>query len=175
MDSMPRRLCYVVAVGTVALVIGGCSGSNEPTDSKPASSAPAPMSGAEQASKQHYLDAVNALCDKLMPRVVRVTHGGSIDIPARQYLKDWPAHRELLVAFDRSLAAVPVPAVAASAAAAMRNYVTYADSLDNARLKAARQGERAWRAEVAAEKNAAEDSSIAARTAAGFADSCDAR
>jgi hypothetical protein len=125
--------------------------------------------------KQQYLDEVNGLCDKLLPKVIRVTHGGSIDVPARQYLTDWPAHQRVLAAFDKSLAAVPVPASATSAAAAMRHYMKFADSLDATRLKAAKQGQRAWRREVAAEKDVENDPTIAARNAAGFAGSCDAR
>ncbi|MCW2758548.1 MAG: hypothetical protein JWO46_2294 [Nocardioidaceae bacterium] len=176
MDSLPRRVRYLVAVGTGALLVGGCAHSAAPNGSaKPASSAPASSSAAAAPPEQHYVDTVNELCDKLLPDVIQVTHGGSIDIPASQYLTDWPAHRKLLVAFDKALAAVPVPAAAAPAAAAMRNYVTFADRLDAARLKAAKQGEGAWRREVAAEADVESDPSIAARTAAGFADSCDAR
>jgi hypothetical protein len=81
----------------------------------------------------------------------------------------------VLEAFDKSLAAVPVPSAAAPAAAAMRHYLTFADRLDAARLKAARQGEPAWRREVAAEADVENGLSIAARNAAGFAGSCDAR
>jgi hypothetical protein len=75
---------------------------------------------------QQYVDTVNGLCDKLLPKVSRVTHGGRIDIPARQFLEDWPAHH-LLVAFDKSLAALPVPPAACPTAAAMRRYTTFAD------------------------------------------------
>ena len=57
----------------------------------------------------------------------------------------------------------------------MRGYLKFADELDAARLKAARRGEQAWRREVAAEANVENDPSIAARTRAGFASSCDAR
>ncbi len=166
---MPRRLSWCIAFVTLALVSAGCSGSSGPG----VSTTPTATAGA--VAKQHYLDAVNALCDKLLPEVIKATQGGSIDIPARQYLKDLPAHNALLVAFDRSLAAVPVPAAAESAAAAMRAYVRYADTLDASRLKAARAGESAWRREVAAESGAASDPSIATRNAAGFAASCDAR
>ena len=122
-----------------------------------------------------YLATVNALCDKLLPEVIQVTGGGSIDIPARQYLKDWPAHEQILAAFDTSLAAVPVPAAAATTAATLHHYVQFADRLDATRLKAAKAGERAWRREVAAESGATDDPAIAALTAAGFANSCQAR
>jgi hypothetical protein len=176
MHSMPRHVHSVVALGAVALLVGGCSKSGSSTDStKPASSAPTSASAAGESPKQHYLDTVNGLCDKLLPKVLRVTQGGSIDMPVRQYLKDWPAHRAVLAAFDKSLAAVPVPAAAAHAAEAMRTYVRFADRLDAARLKAARQGESAWRREVAAEADVENAPSIAARNAAGFAASCDAR
>lgn len=164
---MTRRLPWSVALLAVLVLGAGCGHSGSPAAS--------PTSSSGVAAKQQYLDAVNALCDKLLPEVVSATHGGSIDIPATQYLRDWPAHDALLVAFDKSLAAIPVPAAATSAAAALHSYVVYADSLDAARLKAARAGESAWKREVAAETGAASDPSIAARNAAGFAASCDAR
>jgi hypothetical protein len=169
MRSMPRDLGCLVAIGTAVLLIAACSSSNAP------SSATSAAGGATAAPTKTYIDTVNQLCDQLLPKVVQVTGGGSIDIPAQQYLKQWPAHQKVLAAFDQSLAAVPVPAAAAPAAAAMRNYVAFADRLDAARLKAAKAGERAWRREVAAEADVENDPAIAARTAAGFASSCDAR
>jgi hypothetical protein len=169
MQSTTHRLRCLAAVGTAVLLVGGCSKSDQPTDST------SPTEAGAVSAKQHYLDTVNELCDKLLPKVMRATHGGSIDIPARHYLADWPAHRKVLAAFDQSLAAVPVPAGATSAAAAMRDYVAFADKLDAARLEAARHGQSAWRREVAAEADVESDPSIAARTAAGFAGSCDAR
>ncbi|HEX4471551.1 MAG TPA: hypothetical protein VH085_06260 [Nocardioides sp.] len=176
MHPMSRHLRALVAAGAVVLLVDGCSDSSAPAASTtPSSSAPATTSSDAQSPKQHYLATVNALCDQLLPKVIRATHGGSLDIAAGQYLKDWPAHQGVLKAFDKSLAAVPVPAAAAPAAAAMRHYVTFADGLDAARLKAAGQGERAWRHEVAAEANVENDPAIAARNAAGFAASCDAR
>lgn len=173
MHSLSRRLRCLLAAGSVALLVGGCSGSSTPTTAPTGSTGPVGAPGV--SAKQGYLDKVNSLCDKLLPRVLRVTHGGSIDIPVRQYLRDWPAHRRVLAAFDSSLTAVRVPAAAAPAAAAMRRYVRFADKLDAARLEAARHGEQAWRREVAAEANVVNDPAIAARDAAGFASSCDAR
>jgi hypothetical protein len=158
-----------------ALLVAGCSTSTTSSDSTETAHT-ATQSPADTASaKQRYLDRVNALCDTLLPKVIRVTHGGSIDVPARQYLRDWPAHRRVLAAFDASLASVPVPAAAAPAARAMRHYVSFADTLDSTRLEAAQRGQRAWRREVAAEADVESAPSIAARNAAGFADSCDAR
>jgi hypothetical protein len=168
MHSWPRLPCFV-AVGTAALLVGGCSESGAPTE--PTS----PPAAVATPSEQQYVDTVNGLCDQLLPKVIRVTHGGSTDIPAGQYLVDWPAHHRVLAAFDKSLAAVPVPPAAASAAAAMRRYTTFADRLDAARLRAARRGETAWRHELAAETDVENAPAIAARDAAGFAGSCDAR
>ena len=167
--SMAGDLRCLVAVGTAIVLVGGCSQSDAPTSSS------TPTSAVAATEKQHYLDTVNGLCDKLLANVLEVTQGGSLDIPAGQYLKDWPAHEEVLAGFDRSLAAVPVPTAAASAAAAMRDYMKFADELDAARLKAAKRGERAWRREVGAEADAESNPAIVARTAAGFASSCDAR
>ena len=168
MHSWLRGLpCF--AVGTAVLLVGGCSDSDQPTDSTPSADAVA------APTEQQYVDKVNGLCDRLQPLVIRATHGGSIDIPARQYLEEWPAHHHILVAFDKSLAAVPVPPAAAPAAAALHRYTTFADRLDAARLKAAEHGERAWRREVAAEVDVESNPAITARNAAGFATSCDAR
>jgi hypothetical protein len=178
MYSMPLNVRFFVATGTAALLVGGCSSSPDRADSTPTpapSSAPTTSQAPEESAAQQYLDAVNGLCQKLLPKVVRATHGGSLDISARQYLADWPAHNRLLEAFDQSLAAVPVPHAAAHKAAAMHAYVRFADRLDAARLAAAKQGEPAWRREVAAEADAENDPTIAARTAAGFDPSCDAR
>jgi hypothetical protein len=178
MYSMPLNVRFFVATGTAALLVGGCSSSPDRTDSTATtepSSAPATSQAPEESAAQQYLDAVNGLCEKLLPKVVRATQGGSLDVSARQYLADWPAHNRLLEAFDQSLSAVPVPHAAAHAAAAMHAYVRFADRLDAARLAAAKKGERAWRREVAAEVDAGNDPSIAARTAAGFDTSCDAR
>jgi hypothetical protein len=163
------HLRHVLVVGAAALLIGGCSSSESPTSSA------TPTKTAAASAKQEFVDAVNGLCDKLEPEVIRATHGGSIDIPATQYLKDWPAHQKVLARFDKSLAAVSQPATATSAADALHSYVKFADQLDAARLKAAKQGEQAWRREVAAEKDIANDPAIAGLTAAGFADSCQAR
>ncbi len=169
MRFMGGGLRCLVAVGTAIVLVGGCSQSDAPTSSS------TPTSAVPAAEKQRYLDTVNGLCDKLLAKVIEVTHGGSLDISAAQYLKDWPAHQEALAAFDQSLAVVPVPTGATAAAAAMRDYVKFADELDAARLKAANRGERAWRTEVAAEADAESNPAILARTAAGFASSCDAR
>jgi hypothetical protein len=166
---------FVAVVTRAALLVDGCSASRGSSDSTEPAHTPTPSRADNESAKQHYLDRVNALCDRLLPRVVRVTHGGSLDVPAQQYLRDWPAHHRVLAAFDISLAAVPVPAAAASASGAMKDYVHFADTLDATRLAAARKGERAWRREVAAEADVESDPAIAARNAAGFAGSCNAR
>ncbi|MGC4110145.1 MAG: hypothetical protein QM747_06915 [Nocardioides sp.] len=176
MGSMSRQLQAMVAAGAVVLLVGGCSDSGSSPGTAGDSPTPAAGTSTPTASaKQEYLDHVNALCDQLLPKVIKATHGGSLDISARQYLTDWPAHRHALVDFDKSLAAVPVPSAAKSPAAAMTRYVAFADRLDAARLRAARQGERAWRHEVASEADVESAPAITARTAAGFAASCDAR
>ena len=125
---------------------------------------------------QQYLDAVNQLCDALLPKVLKVTDGGRIDIPLNQFFKQLPAHQRLRDNFDRDLAKIAVPPAAKNAAAALADYIRYADQLDAKRLKAARQGPAAYRREIDAELNAAaDDPSIAARDAAGFSESCNAR
>jgi hypothetical protein len=176
--SVPLTVRCFVATSTAALLVGCSSGggSNDSADSEPtatpSASAPSPSG---DAAKQTYLDAVSALCDDLLPKVLAATGGGSLDITAAQYLKDWPGHQKVLDEFDSALAAVPVPPSAQDASAAMAGYIVLADSLDAARLAAAKQGEEPWRSEVAAEADAENDPAIEARNAAGFADSCDAR
>jgi hypothetical protein len=170
----------VAVIGLVA-ALSACSSSGAPTPTPtptptthPAtSSAASTTAGGDSA--QAYLDAVNALCDKLLPEVVKVTHGGSIDVPVRKYLASWPAHKRLLAQFDTELAAVSVPAAARSKAAAFAAYVRFADRLDAARLKAAHRGQAAYAKEVQAESGAADDPTITALTAAGFNESCTAR
>src|SRR5690349_7755954 len=86
-------------VGAVALsaTLAGCSsGSSSPPQTGP--SHPSSTVAAEPA--QVYLGAVNALCGALLPKIVTVTHGGRIDVPAREYLATWPAHKRLLDGFD---------------------------------------------------------------------------
>ena len=122
-----------------------------------------------------YLDAVNALCDALLPKIVTVTHGGSIDVPAREYLATWPAHKRLLDGFDAHVATIPVPAAAQGKAAALTAYVRFADQLDAARLAAAQKGRAAYAKEVQSESGVENDPTMAALAAAGFNDSCTAR
>jgi hypothetical protein len=157
-------------IGVVALTaaLAGCSSSS----SSPSAGTTTPPAADAAAS---YLGAVNALCDALLPKIVKATHGGRIDVPARQYLATWPAHKRLLNGFDTSLAAIPVPSAAREEAAALTAYVRFADRLDAARLKAARSSQAAYAAEVRSEDGAASDPRISALTAAGFNQSCTAR
>jgi hypothetical protein len=164
-----RRLVGVVVL-SAALV--GCSTSG----GSPASTAPsAAPSTAAAGAAQTYLDAVNVLCDALLPRIVKVTHGGKIDVPVREYLATWPAHKRLLDGFDAHVAAIPVPAAAQPKAAALTAYVRFADQLDAARLTAAHKGQAAYAKEVRSESDVENDPTIAALAAAGFNDSCTAR
>jgi hypothetical protein len=125
---------------------------------------------------QAYLDAVNKLCDALLPKVMAVTNGGSLDIPLQQFLAQLPAHTKLLSDFDRDLARVSVPPQAADKAAALNSYIHFANELDATRLAAAKRGQAAYAKEIHTEQaSAASDPTIIARNAAGFHDSCDAR
>jgi hypothetical protein len=125
---------------------------------------------------QAYLDAVNKLCDALLPKVMAVTNGGNLDIPLQQFLAQLPAHTRLLSDFDRDLARVSVPPQARDKAAALNAYLHFANGLDAKRLAAAKRGPAAYAQEVHTEQaSAATDPTITARNAAGFHDSCDAR
>jgi hypothetical protein len=177
MISVPLTVRFFVATGTAAVLVGCSSGggstdsTDEPT-AAPASAAPSPS---EDAATHTYLDAVNALCDELLPRVVAATHGGSIDVPAREWVQTWPAHKALLDAFDVDLAAVQVPPTAAQPAQVIEDYVSWATDIDDRRIAAARQGEASWRAEVTAEADITDAPELLALGPAGFADSCQAR
>jgi ABC-type phosphate transport system substrate-binding protein len=166
----------VVVVLALAVAVAGCSSSSAPprASTRPTTTTTA-GSGSATEPVQPYLDAVNALCDKLLPKVVKVTHGGSIDVPVHEYLATWPAHDRLLAQFDADLAAIRVPPSAKARAAVFAAYVRFADRLDAARLKAAHRGQAAYAKEVQAESGAADDPAITALTAAGFNDSCTAR
>ena len=172
---------WMVAPAVVVTLVACSSGSahNHPASTSPSTTSPASSTDSSAATSaaavQHYLDSVNHLCDALLPKVVAVTGGGSLDIPLDQFRKQLPAHQQLRDGFDRDLAKIPVPPAAASQAAALRAYIQYANRLDAARLHAAQQGQAAYQKEIAAESDAAADPSIAARDAAGFHDSCNAR
>jgi hypothetical protein len=127
------------------------------------------------SSVQTYLDAVNRLCDALLPKVIKVTHGGSLDIPVKDYLAQQPARAKLLAEFDRQLARVPVPAAARREAAVLGAYIRFANRLDARRLAAARRGAAAYAKEIRSEASVESSPAITARNAAGFSQSCDAR
>jgi hypothetical protein len=176
-DSSVNQWTTRRLVGAVALsaALAGCSSSG-PSPAAPASTAPSGSASTAAADPaQVYLDAVNALCDALLPKIVTVTHGGSIDVPAREYLATWPAHKRLLDGFDAHVATIPVPAAAQGKAAALTAYVRFADQLDAARLAAAQKGQAAYAKEVQSESGVENDPTIAALAAAGFNDSCTAR
>ena len=124
---------------------------------------------------QSYLDAVNALCDALLPKVIAVTHGGSLDVPVKKYFAQQPAHAKLLADFDRQLAQVSVPATAKGKAAVFAAYVRFANRLDAKRYAAAKQGQAAYAKEVKSEASIESDPAITALIAAGFDQSCEAR
>jgi hypothetical protein len=163
----------IVASLAAGSLLVACSSSSSDAGG---SSAGNPSVSPGAVALQQYLDAVNQLCDGLLPKVIRVTNGGSLDIPLKQFFKQLPAHQRLRGNFDRDLAKIPVPPAAKDAAAALADYLAFANQLDAKRLRAARKGPAAYRREIRSElRSAADDPSIAARNTAGFHDSCDAR
>jgi nitrous oxide reductase accessory protein NosL len=167
-----RTIRPLVGAVVLSAALAGCSSSGP----SPASTAPSGVASTAAADPaQVYVDAVNALCDALLPKIVTVTHGGSIDVPAREYLATWPAHKRLLEGFDAHVATITVPSAAAGKAAALSAYVRFADQLDAARLAAAQKGRAAYAKEVRSESGVENDPTIAALAAAGFNDSCTAR
>jgi hypothetical protein len=177
MISVPLTVRCFVAAGTAAALVG-CSSGSDSSDNT-AEPEPSPTSAAatpsEDAAKQTYLGAVNALCDDLLPKVIEATHGGSIDVPAKEWVQTWPAHKALLDGFDADLAQVPVPASAVETAQVMADYVAWATGVDRRRIAAAQKGEAAWRAEIADEADITNDPTLLALATAGFAESCQAR
>jgi hypothetical protein len=161
-----------VAIAAVSCVLAAaCSSPRH-------SAAPAPVKASSSGSGdsvQRYLDAVNALCDGLEQKIVAL-NGGQLDIPLTDYLAQLPQHTKLLDGFDHQLAAVVVPQAAAGEARTLAGYIVFANKLDAARLRAARQGDAAYQREIQSEEKAgASAPAIAALTAAGFSQSCTAR
>jgi hypothetical protein len=161
----------VLAIAASSCVLAGACSSTE--HSAVPGSTPVSSSSSSNAVQQ-YLDAVNTLCDGLEQKIIAL-NGGQFDIPLKDFLAQLPQHTKLLDDFDRQLAAIVVPQAAAAKAQALAAYIAYADKLDAARQRAARQGAAAYQREIDAEKSAPTDPSIAARDAAGFSQSCNAR
>jgi hypothetical protein len=171
MCGMGRIRAIVIAVSSCVLV-AACSSAGHP-----AARRPVPVSSAPRSSDavQQYVSAVDALCDGLEQKIVAL-NGGKFDIPLKDFLAQLPQHTKLTDDFDRRLAAIAVPPAAVGKARALAAYIAFASKLDAARLRAARQGAAAYKREIDAEQtSAASDPSIAARDAAGFSQSCNAR
>jgi hypothetical protein len=160
----------VAIAASTCVIVAACSSAGHP-----AVTAPAPVSSSSSDAAQQYLNAVNTLCDGLEQKITAL-NGGQFDIPLKDFLAQLSQHTKLRDDFDRHLAAIAVPQAAAAKARALATYITFADKLDAARLRAARQGAAAYQREIDAEKKtAASDPSIAALNAAGFSQSCQAR
>jgi hypothetical protein len=170
MGNMGRMRAIAVAASSCVLVTA-CSSTEH-------SAAPGPVpvsSSSSSGAVQQYLNAVNALCDGLEQKIIAL-NGGQFDIPLKDFLAQLPRHTRLRDDFDRQLTAIAVPQAAAAKARALATYIAFANKLDAARLRAARQGAAAYRREIDAEqKSAASDPSIAGLDAAGFSESCQAR
>jgi hypothetical protein len=172
MCDMGRMRAIAIAIAVTSCVLAAaCSSTGHPTVPRPV---PVSSSSSSDAVQQ-YLNAVNALCDGLEQKIIAL-NGGQFDIPLKDFLAQLPQHTKLRDDFDRDLAAIAVPGAAAARAQALATYIAFADKLDAARLRAARQGAAAYQREIDAEKKAAaSDPSITALDAAGFSESCQAR
>ena len=170
MCDMGRVRAIAIAASSCVL-LAACSSTQH-------SAVPGPVPASSSSSSdvvQQYLNAVNALCDGLAQKITAL-NGGRFDIPLKDFLAQLPQHTKLGDDFDRRLAAIAVPPAAAAKARALAGYIAFANKLDAARLRAARQGAAAYQREIDAEKkSAASDPSIAALDAAGFSESCNAR
>jgi hypothetical protein len=169
MGDMGRMRAVAIAASSCVLV-AACSSTG-----RSAVPGPTPVSSSSSSDAvQQYLNAVNTLCDGLEQKIIAL-NGGQFDIPLKDFLAQLPQHTKLLADFDNQLAAIVVPQAAAAKARALAAYIAFADKLDAARLRAARQGAAAYQREIDTEKSAVGDPSIAARDAAGFSQSCNAR
>ena len=170
MGDMGRMRAIAIAASSCVL-FAACSSTQHP-----AVQGPVPVSSSISGEAvQQYLNAVDALCDGLEQKIIAL-NGGQFDIPLKDFLAQLPLHTKLRDNFDRQLAAIVVPQPAAAKARVLAAYIAFANKLDAARLRAARQGVAAYRREIDAEKkSAASDPSIAALDAAGFSQSCTAR
>jgi hypothetical protein len=165
------RLRAIAIAASSCVVVAACSSTQHSAVPKPV-----PVSSPSNSDAvQQYLNAVNALCDRLEQKIIAL-NGGQFDIPLKDFLAQLPQHTKLRDDFDRQLAAIVVSQAAAAKAQALADYIAFANKLDAARLRAARQGAAAYQREIDAEKkSAASDPSIAALGAAGFSESCTAR
>jgi hypothetical protein len=166
---MGRMRAIAIAASSCVLV-AACSSTEHS-----AVPGPVPASSSSSDAVQQYLNAVDVLCDGLEQKIIAL-NGGQFDIPLKDFLAQLSQHTKLRDDFDRHLAAIAVPEAAAAKAQALATYIAFANKLDAARLRAARQGAAAYQREIDAEKkSAASDPSIAALDAAGFSESCQAR
>src|ERR1700729_3854921 len=148
------RLRAIAIAASSCVVVAACSSTQHSAVPKPV-----PVSSPSNSDAvQQYLNAVNALCDRLEQKITAL-NGGQFDIPLKDYLAQLPQHTKLLGDFDHQLAAIAVPAAAAAKARALAAYIAFASKLDAARLRAARQGAAAYRREIDAERSAASDPS----------------
>ncbi len=169
-------MCDMGRMRAIAIAASGCVLVAACSSAAPSVPGPVPASSSSSSDAvQQYVNAVDALCDGLEQKIIAL-NGGQFDIPLKDFLAQLPRHTKLVDDFDRRLAAIVVPQAAAAKARALADYIAFAKKLDAARLRAARQGAAAYRREIDAErKSAASDPSIAARDAAGFSQSCNAR
>ena len=164
------RMRAIAIAASSCVVVAACSSTQHPAVPEPV-----PVSSSSSDAVQQYLNAVNALCDRLEQKIIAL-NGGQFDIPLKDFLAQLPQHTKLRDDFDRQLAAIVVSPAAAAKAQALADYIAFANKLDAARLRAARQGAAAYQREIHAEqKSAASDPSIAALDTAGFSQSCTAR
>jgi hypothetical protein len=172
MCDMGRMRAIAIAIAASGCVlVAACSSAEHSAAPRPV---PVSSSSSSSDAVQQYLNAVDALCDGLEQKIMAL-NGGQFDIPLKDFLAQLPQHTKLRDDFDRQLAKIVVPPAAAPKAQALAGYISFANKLDAARLRAARQGAAAYQREIDAEKSAASDPSIAARDAAGFSESCNAR
>ena len=148
----------IAIAASSCVVVAACSSTQHPAVPE---RVPVSSSSSSDAVQQ-YLNAVNALCDRLDQKIIAL-NGGQFDIPLKDFLAQLPQHTKLRDDFDRQLAAIVVSPAAAAKAQALADYIAFANKLDAARLRAARQGAAAYQREIHAEqKSSASDPSITA-------------
>src|ERR1700729_4309469 len=102
------RLRAIAIAASSCVVVAACSSTQHSAVPKPV-----PVSSPSNTDAvQQYLNAVNALCDRLEQKIIAL-NGGQFDIPLKEFLAQPPQPTKLRADFHRQLAASVVSQAAA--------------------------------------------------------------
>ncbi len=118
-------------------MLSGCG------DSASDGSTASPSASVASDGKTEYVEAVNALCGELLPKVLTVTDGGHPKpYPIAVFLEEQPRIEQLTAAFDKRFDAIPVPEDAKPVAEAFDRYRAEGDAATNRLDSAADAGDQ---------------------------------